>query len=69
MVVTFLFNFTATKLIRNFSVTSHQLFLIGHPTEDEVDLMILASQWAGAACVRQVKFYALTILKQNSKLQ
>ncbi|CBI17666.3 hypothetical protein AAG906_013567 [Vitis piasezkii] len=32
-----------------------KLFLIGHPTEDEVDLMILASQWAGAACVRQGK--------------
>ncbi|XP_059665570.1 ALBINO3-like protein 2, chloroplastic isoform X2 [Cornus florida] len=33
-----------------------KLFLIGHPTEvEEVDLLILASQWAGSAYVRQGK--------------
>uniref|UniRef100_A0A5B6YGX5 Uncharacterized protein n=2 Tax=Davidia involucrata TaxID=16924 RepID=A0A5B6YGX5_DAVIN len=33
-----------------------KLFLVGHPTESEdVDLMIVASQWAGVACVRQGK--------------
>ncbi|GMP21813.1 hypothetical protein CsSME_00000089 [Camellia sinensis var. sinensis] len=31
-----------------------KLFLIGHPTEvEEVDLLILASQWAGIAYIRQ----------------
>ncbi|KAH7859419.1 hypothetical protein Vadar_000900 [Vaccinium darrowii] len=33
-----------------------KLFLAGHPTEvEEVDLLILASQWAGIACIRQGK--------------
>lgn len=33
-----------------------QLFLSGHPTEVEgVDLLILASQWAGVANIRQVR--------------
>ncbi|XP_057476776.1 ALBINO3-like protein 2, chloroplastic isoform X1 [Actinidia eriantha] len=31
-----------------------KLFLIGHPTEvEEIDLLILASQWAGVAYIRQ----------------
>ncbi|KAL6988906.1 hypothetical protein U1Q18_014657 [Sarracenia purpurea var. burkii] len=31
-----------------------KLFLIGHPTKvEEVDLLILASQWAGVAYIRQ----------------
>ena len=33
-----------------------QLFLSGHPTEVEgEDLLILASQWAGVASIRQVR--------------
>lgn len=33
-----------------------QLFLSGHPTEVEgIDLLILASQWAGVASIRQVR--------------
>ncbi|XP_057961989.1 ALBINO3-like protein 2, chloroplastic [Malania oleifera] len=33
-----------------------KLFLVGHPTEaEEVDLLILASQWAGVAFIRQGK--------------
>ncbi|KAJ0079893.1 hypothetical protein Patl1_24093 [Pistacia atlantica] len=38
------------------SLTSHQLFVSSHPTEVEnIDLLIVASQWAGVAYVRQVK--------------
>lgn len=38
------------------SLTSQQLFHAGHPTESEdIDLLIVASQWAGVACIRQVK--------------
>ncbi|KAA8538911.1 hypothetical protein F0562_025603 [Nyssa sinensis] len=34
-----------------------KLFLVGHPTEvEDVDLLILASQWAGVAFVRQGKW-------------
>lgn len=33
-----------------------KLFLLGHPTEgEEFDLMILASTWAGVACMKQKK--------------
>lgn len=33
-----------------------KLFLAGHPTEvEEVDLLILASQWLGITCIRQGK--------------
>ena len=38
-----------------FSLLSHQLFIAGHPTEvEDIDNLILASQWAGVAHIRQV---------------
>ncbi|KAH9805725.1 ALBINO3-like protein 2 [Citrus sinensis] len=34
-----------------------KLFLAGHPTEPEaIDLLIVASQWSGVACIRQEKW-------------
>jgi hypothetical protein len=32
-----------------------QLFLAGHPTAEDVNHLILTLQWAGVACISQVK--------------
>lgn len=48
--------FIFSPIAHVFSGNYEQLFLTGHPTEvEEVDLLILASQWAGIAYIRQVK--------------
>lgn len=48
--------------------TPYQLFLAGNPTDVEnTDLIILSSQWAGVACIRQVKLSKFSfILLVNS---
>lgn len=45
--------------------TSIQLLAAGHPTEvEDVDLLILSSQWAGVACIRQVSHDELNFISQ-----
>ncbi|KAH9805728.1 ALBINO3-like protein 2 [Citrus sinensis] len=43
-----------------------KLFLAGHPTEPEaIDLLIVASQWSGVACIRQFNFGTLQKAAHN----
>ncbi|KAA8514816.1 hypothetical protein F0562_017995 [Nyssa sinensis] len=66
LLVTLLQNGLAAEATDYLERAISNVFMVGHPTEaEDVDLLILASQWAGVAFVRQVSSVVLLLFHFN----